>query len=73
VNVRIRLAEQRFVAGSTRATFGAGVTVNTTTVESPTSLAANARRVVGCAVCGASVYPTPQTRCARKRSVVAGR
>ncbi len=42
VNVRITGSPNTaFVAGSTRASFGAGVTVNATTVESPTSLVAN--------------------------------
>ena len=42
VNVRITGSpNSAFAAGSTRATFGAGITVNTTTVESPTSLVAN--------------------------------
>jgi hypothetical protein len=43
-NVSVRVTgspNTAFVAGSTRATFGAGVTVNSTTVESPTSLVAN--------------------------------
>ena len=42
VNVRITGSPNTaFVAGSTRATFGAGVTVNSTTVESATSLVAS--------------------------------
>ncbi|HET7607906.1 MAG TPA: hypothetical protein VFL84_04455, partial [Gammaproteobacteria bacterium] len=42
VNVQITGSpNSAFVAGSTRATFGAGVTVNSTTVESPTRLTAN--------------------------------
>jgi len=43
-NVDVRITgspNSAFVAGSTRATFGAGVTVNRTTVESATSLMAN--------------------------------
>jgi len=43
-NVNVRIAgspNAAFVAGGTRATFGAGVTVNATTVESPNSLVAN--------------------------------
>ena len=43
-NLNVRIAgspNTAFVAGSTRATFGAGVTVNSTTVESATSLIAN--------------------------------
>ena len=43
-NVSVRITgspNTAFVAGSTRATFGAGITVNATTVESPTSLVAN--------------------------------
>src|SRR5262245_9952436 len=42
LNVRITGSPNTaFVAGATRATFGAGVTVNSTTVESATSLVAN--------------------------------
>ncbi len=42
LNVRINgSSNTKFLAGSTRAAFGTGVTVNATTVESPTSLVAD--------------------------------